>query len=457
MSQADTLAKQPPQSAPRYVLHQKWCIVDSHTGHVVSQFGTDEASMLAAQRAADGLNGYPALSDRQSVWSNAVTEQPKRPLAQGLCHANYRAMAHVPRSFALTPAQVGKAYGFPADGGEGSTIGFVELGGGYRESDLELAMPGMSKRVISLPVDGVTNTPGDDADAEVNLDIQVALVLAPKARAVVAFAPNSGEGFAHAIDALVQYVSPDGRKVTVISISWGQAEHQWDIRDIDAMEQSFASARAAGIEVTVAAGDNGTSDNTGKSTVDYPASSPHVIACGGTRLMLNEDGTIKDEAVWNDGTDGGATGGGVSQIFRTPQYHDLSAARTGSYQVALDGRGVPDVAGNADPYTGYRIFLNGQEIAVGGTSAVAPLWAAAIAILRAKFKGSVAEMLYANAYSPSPDTRKSLLRDISHGNNSMYLMHGAEATPQMTGYASRVGWDAVTGLGTPTAELFAEL
>ena len=123
----------------------------------------------------------------------------------------------------------------------------------------------------------------------------------------------------------------------------------------------------------------------------------------------------------------------------------------------LDGRGVPDVAGNADPYTGYRIFIDGQETALGGTSAVAPLWAAAIVILRSKLKGSVADMLYANSYSPSPDTRKSLLRDISHGNNSMYEMHGSEATPQMTGYASRVGWDAVTGLGTPTAELFAEL
>jgi kumamolisin len=193
---------------------------------------------------------------------------------------------------------------------------------------------------------------------------------------------------------------------------------------------------ALGVTVCVAAGDGGSSDGVtgGQPHVDFPASSPNALACGGTSLQADPStGVISSETVWNDGSSGGATGGGVSDEFALPAWQ----ASVGVPETAggSSGRGVPDVAGNADPTTGYQVYADGQAQVVGGTSAVAPLWAALISrIAQATGQrfGLIQPALYAGI---TPGTDVPGFNDITSGNNGAY-----SAGP---------GWDACTGLGSP--------
>ena len=136
-----------------------------------------------------------------------------------------------------------------------------------------------------------------------------------------------------------------------------------------------------GITILAAAGDNGSSDGLSGDHVDFPASSPHVTGCGGTRLLAPDKKTIQSETVWNDGSRGGATGGGVSKVFAVPSFQrGLKVSHADKSTSVLTGRGVPDIAANADPVTGYDVLVDGQRFAIGGTSAVAPLLAGMIAV-----------------------------------------------------------------------------
>jgi kumamolisin len=204
-----------------------------------------------------------------------------------------------------------------------------------------------------------------------------------------------------------------------------------------AMDEAFQAAATLGLTVCVAAGDSGSSDGVGDEAnhVDFPASSPHVLACGGTSLAASRT-AISSETVWNDGAAGGATGGGISSFFAMPAWQNgLRALTTAGTQVALTMRGVPDVAGDADPETGYEVRVDGTDTVIGGTSAVAPLWAALIALINsstARAAGFVNPVLYQNPKD---------LRDITQGNNG--------------GFAAQAGWDACTGLGSPNGELLA--
>jgi kumamolisin len=345
---------------------------------------------------------------------------------------------------AFTPPQLATAYAMPAGtDGTGQTLAIVELGGGFATSDLSTYFKQLKitpPKVSAVGVDGATNVPGQDptgADGEVLLDIEVAGAIAPKAGLVVYFAPNTDAGFLDAIAEATHAVPTP----TALSISWGQSEDQWTAQARTAMDQAFADAAAIGITVTVAAGDNGSADGTTGSSphVDFPAASPHVLACGGTTLRLNRNGTAQSETVWNDGTNGGATGGGVSDTFALPAWQANAGVpvRAGSSTTggATTGRGVPDVAADADPNTGYRVYVDGQAQVIGGTSAVAPLWAALACRLAQAAGGKLGllqPVLYAHARAGKPVPG---LRDITSGSNGAYT-----AGP---------GWDACTGLGVP--------
>jgi kumamolisin len=215
----------------------------------------------------------------------------------------------------------------------------------------------------------------------------------------------------------------------VISISWGSSESGYTSQALTAYDQAFQDAKALGITVTVAAGDGGSTDGEtdGQQHVDFPAASPNVLACGGTFLDY-EGGAIKSETVWNDGADGGATGGGVSENFPVPSYQ-TSASVPVSVNTGFAGRGVPDVSGDADPNSGYNVRIDGETTVIGGTSAVAPLWAALIAILNQQLGQKVG---FAN---PTLYSNPQSFNDITQGNNGAY-----SAGP---------GWDACTGLGSP--------
>jgi kumamolisin len=198
-------------------------------------------------------------------------------------------------------------------------------------------------------------------------------------------------------------------------------------------DQVAQEGAALGVTITVAAGDNGSSDGVsgGGNHVDFPASSPHVLACGGTQLeSLN--GSVTGETVWNDGANGGATGGGYSTVFAQPAYQAAIQGKT--------GRGVPDVSGDAAPNTGYNILVDGEQEVIGGTSAVAPLWAGLVALLNQQLNtrlGFLNPTLYALT---EPDNG---FRDITQGNNGAY-----SAGP---------GWDPCTGLGSPVGTSLAKL
>jgi kumamolisin len=334
-------------------------------------------------------------------------------------------------STSYTPVQVAQAYQFPTSAsGAGQTIGIIELGGGYRKADLTAYFKTLgltAPTVVAVAVDGGKNSPStaDGADGEVMLDIEVSASVAPGSKIAVYFAPNTDQGF---IDAISTAVHDATNKPSVISISWGGPESSWTQQSLTALDAACQSAAALGITITVAAGDNGSSDGGTGNNVDFPASSPHVLACGGTTLKTS--GTAISETVWNEtASNEGATGGGVSSVFALPTWQASSNVPAPS--TSTGGRGVPDVAGDADPTTGYSIRVDGQTLVIGGTSAVAPLWAGLIAVANQQLGtavGFVQPAIYAAKAA-------SAFNDITKGNNGAF-----SAGP---------GWDACTGLGSP--------
>ena len=339
-----------------------------------------------------------------------------------------------------SPVQVAELYGFPTNlTGSGQTIGILELGGGYETSDITSYFQGLglpAPTVVSVSVDGATNVPGGDpqgADGEVALDIQVAGAVAPGAKIAVYFTPNTDQGF---LDAITTAVHDTANKPSVLSISWGGPENTWSAASRTALDNACQSAGALGVTITVASGDNGSSDGGTGNNVDFPASSPHVLACGGTRLE-GSGTTIKSEIVWNDQPNGGASGGGVSTAFALPTWQ--SNAGVPAPPAAGGGRGVPDVSGDASPESGYNVLVDGAQQVVGGTSAVAPLWAGLIALVNeGRASGGSATVGFVN---PTLYGTPAALRDITSGSNGSY-----KAGP---------GWDACTGLGSPNGAAVA--
>jgi kumamolisin len=336
-------------------------------------------------------------------------------------------------------------YNFPPQlDGTGQTIAIIELGGGYTNSDLQVFFQeiGVSlPSVTAVSVDHAGNNPTtpDSADGEVMLDIEVAGAVAPKAKYVVYFAPNQGDkGF---LDAINTAINDTEHKPSVISISWGGPEEGIDQQTLDAFHTLFVNAAAVGITVCIASGDHGTadldaSDWDGNIHVDHPASDPMALGCGGTQIVHNKD------VVWNDGTPfdatkpgggGWASGGGISQAFPVPDYQQNANIPVSIIENGKAGRGVPDIAMSA---TNYFTRVDNTEGASGGTSAVAPLMAALVALLnqsKGKPVGFLNPFLYANA--------SKVTHDVTSGTNAI--------KNTVKGYEAGTGWDACTGLGTP--------
>jgi kumamolisin len=343
---------------------------------------------------------------------------------------------------AFSPIQVATLYGYPQATGQGQCVGIIELGGGFTASDLQTYFASLkvaTPTVTAVPVDNGQNDPTGDAngpDGEVMLDIEVIGAIAPQANIAVYFAPNTDAGF---LDAVTTAIHDTTNKPSVISISWGSAESTWTDQAMTAMDEAFQAAATLGITICVASGDNGSSDGVtdGGDHVDFPASSSYALACGGTSLKASKT-AITSEVVWNDGSEGGAGGGGVSAFFALPTWQSgLNTTDAEGNTTPLSNRGVPDVAGDADPETGYNVRIDGTDTVIGGTSAVAPLWSGLLARinqLAGQSVGYLQPVLYKNPQA---------LRDITQGNNGDF-------------YAS-VGWDACTGLGSPNGQAVANL
>jgi len=340
------------------------------------------------------------------------------------------------------PNEVAQLYDYPEGDGSGQCIGIIELGGGFKLDDLSSYFGSLNiiaPQVISVSVDGATNSPTtpDSADGEVMLDIEISGAIAPAAKIVVYFAANTDQGF---LDAITTAVHDTTNQPSVISISWGSAESNWSAQALTNFDEAFQAAAAVGVTVCVASGDDGSSDGLtdGSNHVDFPCSSSFALACGGTSLQAS-NGKITSEVVWDNPPDDGATGGGVSNVFPLPAWQSTFGVPAPSNPKG--GRGVPDVSGDADPNTGYNVLVDGESAVYGGTSAVAPLWAALVARINqqiGKPVGFLNPLIYAKA------VEASAFHDITKGNNGSF--------------SAAAGWDPCTGLGSPDgAKLLAAL
>src|SRR5580658_491851 len=354
-------------------------------------------------------------------------------------------------SSGYTPLQIAQLYSFPAGvDGTGECIGILEFGGGFNADDLNTYFQqlGLSTpSVTAVSVDGVDNQPDpgqDSPDTEVMLDIEMAGAVAPGASIAVYFSNFTEQGW---VDAISTAVHDDVNKPSVLSISWGFAEGQaiWSTQAIQAVNEAFQAAAAMGVTVCCAAGDDGSRDQVddGLAHCDFPASSAFVLACGGTTLQSSGN-SITGETVWNDGSNGGATGGGISDSIDLPSWQDNANVPPSVNPGGRIGRGVPDVAGNADPNTGYQILADGQSGTVGGTSAVAPLWAGLIACINQQLGTPVG---FLNPLLYSQPLGDNVLNDITQGSNDI--------TGQIGGYSAGPGWDACTGFGSPNGAALA--
>jgi kumamolisin len=408
----------------------------------------------------------------------------------------------------VTPPQVAQAYNFPApaNGASGQTIAILEFSGptsaaignptcGFAQSDIDGFINNLNNttgsQLVSTPVTSVTvdpsadapgNVPGGsasnfnsgDADVEVALDIEIVVSVAQKANVVVYFAPITEQGW---VDAITQIVADTTNDPGVLSISWGWAElevdadlqqpgpwpFEWTQQAFNLMTQAFQSAAAINMTVLAASGDDGSdcSEQDGNAHVMYPASDPWVMACGGT--IINQL-TPLSEGTWNDnqGGGGGATGGGISYLAGPVTWQVNANVPVSVNSDQHQGRGLPDVAGNASPNSGYDLWLYGSPLSqlvvtsgpgagspfgvVGGTSAVAPLYAALIALINASLNkriGYLNPTLYGFGSS-------GVFRDINDGVSNAVSWTNADGSvggPSL-GYTSGPGWDACTGWGS---------
>jgi len=363
-------------------------------------------------------------------------------------------VSHAAQAQFFSPSQIASLYDFPPDAnGTGQTIAILELGGGFIPKDLDDYFKSLGLRSPKVTVDNGINSPTSDADwekeswedrnknpdGEVTLDIEVAGAVANGANIAVYFVPNTDQGF---LNALLDAIFNAQQTPSVISISWGGPEEVWSEQFLNSMNLALFDAATLGITVTVASGDQGSWDGgvvdakgvrDKKLHVDFPASDPYVLACGGTRLMSTGN-AIGSETVWHNPTNF-ATGGGVSVKWKRPAWQASAMVPLNRYGGI--GRGVPDVAGDGDPDTGYIIRLHGGDQVTAGTSAVAPLWAGLIAILNQKLGqrlGFVNDKLYAMGSQG--------FHGIVNGDNDVAGLHA---------YSARPGWNACTGLGSPDA------
>jgi kumamolisin len=393
------------------------------------------------------------------AWETLKSE----PQAQGKGRATASSIA-VSNPFPGTffPPQVAQLYNYPPTlDGSGENIAVFAFNGppspdprgGYRLTALrtyfERILGGKAPSITDVVVQGAGNDPGPDSSAssdqgdstgEVMLDLCVVGSVAPGAKIFVYFTEFNSQGW---VDALHDAIA-DKNQISVISISYGNPERDprsaWTPMGVRVVDQAMQAAKARGITICCASGDDGSSDGSPRGAeVDFPASSPNVLGVGGTKLVASNGGSpkITAETVWNELFQGaGAGGGGVSELFTKPAYQSDAGVPASVNPPHRIGRGVPDVCAVADPETGVVIMhVDGQKLLpIGGTSAAAPFCAALITRLNQGLKarcGFLNEILYTRF-------AKGVLHDITIGNNGAY--------------EAGKGWDACTGLGSPDGQ-----
>jgi kumamolisin len=344
-------------------------------------------------------------------------------------------------TIALSPLEyIAERYRFPRElSGEGECIGILAFGGAISPSDLNryFQQQNRTRSEIRFQNASPTNRPNlnSEYDTEIALDIQLASTLAPGAQIVVYFASNDEPGW---VDALNRAIHDDENRPSVLSISWGATEDVWSDDAIQTVTHLLRHAADLGITICAASGDDGCAkDLDGNSRVTFPASSPYVLACGGTSIADHR------EVVWNV-RNKSASGGGISDRIARPDWQPpLSTVLAPGFPCrrnpAFDGRQIPDVSGLASP---YNVYVGGRyQNGAGGTSAAAPLWSALIARLN--------QGLRSRGFRPVGHFPPVLYRDQSVQKTFCDVTSGHNDPFGRNGYEARLGWDPCTGWGTP--------
>jgi kumamolisin len=380
---------------------------------------------------------------------------------------------------AFFPNQLAKIYRFPEGvDGKGQTIGIVEVGGGFRRSDLaayfkRAGVKNLPKIVVAKGRGLGKNVPQpysqspEPPDLEVLLDMEIIGTVAPGAKMVMYFPKDSSEQ--HLLGAVRAAVRDSSADQSILSLSWGDAEFEpggeagLNRQFQDHLNEVLETAAYRGITVCVASGDYSSAGMPSndpqhpwdrKAHVSFPASSPFVLACGGTHVIeptdanlisganLREEAWHPEPKPWYPDPNTG-TGGGISRYFPLPLYQRGTVKHSAVNPNAGTGRGVPDVAADAAAESGYQVLVddqwypdqNGSRPPLWGTSAAAPLWAGLIALLNQSLRtrlGFVNPLLYKLTAS------SGAFHDVTLGNNG--------------DYRCARGWNACTGLGTPNGQ-----
>jgi len=405
-------------------------------GQMAEAFGAQFVSCRSGRRMCHSHTTSLLVPEALAPWLRGVLGLDTRPRLRRRLRSF--AVNSDGAALGLWPAEIARLYDIVAPSrGAGQCIGIVAPRGGYIADDLKLAEQHIGASfppIAEVGIDLGRNKFGRGtlADQELALDLQVAGAVATAARIAVYFTDNSEQGLA---DAVLAAIHDDQHRPNVVSISWGASELEWSSypQAQQILNDALSDAVALGVIVTAATGDALATDAVDDDLVhvNFPASSPYVLACGGSRIELAAGGgSITSEAVWNDGARG--TGGGISDVFDIPDFQQGLLLPT-SVSTGKSGRGIPDVAGTAAEVNGYRIFVNRKEVLQGGTSAVAPLWAGFIALINAE-RGAAIRRIHPLLYGDL-----ALFRSITQGNNKVGPL----------GYDAGPGWNACTGLGVP--------
>jgi kumamolisin len=440
------------------------------------------AGLSGAVAGVVGLDTRPVFARRQTMVAHARF----RPGAAGASRNNivsgYSPRSGTPEGCApavgaggFTPNQYLTAYGYEplrqgGITGQGERVALIEIDG-FRYSDLKAFASCYGLRVPKIRAYGVGLKRPLAPGGESTLDLEVLDAAAPGLKEVDVY-----ESRTRASDVLRSLTAPlqnHGRTPQVISASLGTCEPALvasiGYAGVRAVEGALATAAAAGISVLASSGDDGSTACLGASgpidtlAVSYPASSPFVTGVGGTNVELNATNAIVNQIVWNDGPiDLAASGGGKSGLFTRPTYQRGI--------VPINRRIVPDVSLLADVQPGYEIYCtvkpdcadpthNSPWVAVGGTSAAAPLFAGGLAltdeVLRKRHRqelGVANNLLYTIARTPSV---RAVFSDVIANDNDLSPYLG-DRKP-LGCCSAGPGFDYASGLGSVDVSALAAL
>jgi subtilase family serine protease len=359
-------------------------------------------------------------------------------------HSHPHLTSHVnsnvnPNSY-MTPTKIKTAYNLSQSGnaGNGETIALFELDG-FTMSDITTYEDNFSiphANISTFLVDGASGSAGNGAN-EVTLDIELVTAVSPASTINVYEGPNTDVGVLHTYNRIAT-----DNTAKIVSTSWGSSESSETQSFLDAENTIFQQMAVQGQSVFAASGDAGAyddSDNPSLLTVDDPGSQPYVTAVGGTTLTYAFNSYLS-ETSWATSSNGQGSGGGMSALWQLPNWQ--AGLATSANKGSNSRRMVPDVALNADPSTGYSIYLDGKWHAFGGTSASAPLWAAFMAqVNQARLSNRLGRIGFANPaiYQVAQSSlHSSSFHDIADGSTNLYF-------PTTGGFDLSTGWGSLQG------------